>query len=87
VPAVKDAVAGLPEGALTDPICIENGCHLLRLIGTRPAGPAPLAEIRDELIKALRQQKQSQQETAYASSLLAKQPVSVNEVQLSRIAP
>jgi hypothetical protein len=46
-----------------------------------------LAEIRDELVKALRQQKQSQQETAYASRLLAKQPVSVNEVQLSRIAP
>jgi peptidylprolyl isomerase len=87
VPAVKSAVAGLQEGAMTDPICTDNGCHLVRLIATRPAGPAPLADIRDELVKALRQQKQSQEETAYASGLLAKQPVAVNEIQLSRMAP
>jgi peptidylprolyl isomerase len=87
VPAVKDAVAGLPEGAMADPLCIENGCHLIRLVATRPAGPAPLADVRDELIKALRQRKQAQEETEYASGLLTKQPVEVNEIQLSRIAP
>jgi len=87
VPAVKEAVAGLPEGAMADPLCIENGCHLIRLVATRPAGPAPLADIRDELIKALKQQKQAQVETAYASGLLTKQPVEVNEIQLSRLAP
>jgi peptidylprolyl isomerase len=87
VPAVKDLVAGLPEGALADPLCIENGCHLIRLLATRPAGPAPLADVRDELIKALKQQKQAQEETNYASGLLTKQPVEVNELELSRILP
>jgi peptidylprolyl isomerase len=87
VPAVKTAVAGLPEGVMADPLCIENGCHLLRLVATRPAGPAPLAAVKDDLVRALRQQKQQAEETAYANGLLAKQPVAINEIQLSHVAP
>jgi hypothetical protein len=86
VPAVKAAVSGLPEGGLTDPICTENGCHLIRLVATRPAGPAPLADVRDQIVQALRRQKQAALENAYASSLLEKQPIAINEIQLSRLA-
>jgi peptidylprolyl isomerase len=86
-PGVKPAVAGLLEGAISEPVCTENGCHLLRLLATRPAGPAPLATIHDALVRALRQQKQTADENAYASSLLAKQPVAINQIQLSRLAP
>jgi peptidylprolyl isomerase len=85
VPAVKAAVAGLPEGTTADPVCVENGCHLIRLVATRPAGPAPLADIRDELVRAMRQQKASQEATEYASGLLSKQPVEVNEIQVSHM--
>jgi peptidylprolyl isomerase len=85
VPAVKAAVAGLPEGGLTDPICTENGCHLIRLIATRPAGPAPLADVKADIIQALRRQKQAEEENAYASRLLEKQPIAINEIQLSHL--
>ncbi len=85
IPSVKSAIAGLPEGAMTDPVCTENGCHLIRLVATRPAGPAPLADIHDALVKAMRQQKQAELQRAYASSLLAKQPVAINEIELSRV--
>jgi hypothetical protein len=84
-PAIRMAVAGLPEGQITAPVCTETGCTLLKLIATRPAGPPPLAEIRETLIKAMRQQKQRQLEQAYANALLAKQPVRVNEIQLSHV--
>jgi peptidylprolyl isomerase len=87
LPAVKEAVAGLPEGAISDPLCMDNGCHLIRLVATRPAGPAPLPSVRDSLVRALRQQKQAAGENAYASGLLAKQPVAINEIQLSHLAP
>ena len=85
VPAVRDAVSGLLEGALTAPVCVENGCHLLRLIATRPAGPTPLPELRDGLTRALRSQKQAELERTYASTLLAKQPAQVNEIELSKL--
>lgn len=85
IPAVRPAVSGLQEGALADPVCTELGCHLIRLVATRPAGPAPLAEVRDSLVRALREQKLADQERAYASGLLSKQPVAVNEIELSRL--
>lgn len=86
VPAVKSAVLGLPEGAITDPLCTPTGCHLIRLVATRPAGPAPLAEVHDSLVRALRQQRQADAERAYASSFLAKQPVAINEIELAKLA-
>jgi parvulin-like peptidyl-prolyl isomerase len=86
VPAVKGAVSGLLEGGVSDPVCTDTGCHLIRLIATRPAGFAPLADVRDGLIRALRQQKQADAERAYASGLLQKQAVNINEIELSHLA-
>jgi peptidylprolyl isomerase len=84
-PAVKATIGGLQEGAVSDPVCLPAGCHLLRLVATRPAGPAPLAQVRDALIKALRQQKQEMGERAYVNGLLLKQPVRINEIALSQV--
>ena len=86
IPEVKSAVAGLLEGAVSEPVCTAGGCSLLRLIATRPAGPAPLASVHDQLARALRQQRLAQEEQAYADGLLAREPVRVNEIELARLA-
>ncbi len=86
LPAARDAVAGLLEGQVSAPVCSPAGCALLQLVATRPAGPAPLADVKDSLVRALRQQKQRQLEQAYSNVLLAKQPVQVNEIELSHLA-
>ena len=85
-PAIKGTVDGLQEGAVSDPVCTASGCHLIRLIATRPAGPAPLPEVKDALVRALRQQKEAEGERAYANTLMSKQAVQVNEIQLSHLA-
>jgi len=86
LPAAKDAAAGLLEGQISPPLCTANGCAILKLVATRPAGPAPLPDARDTLVRALRQQKQRQLEAAYETTLLARQPVQVNEIELSHLA-
>jgi peptidylprolyl isomerase len=85
LPAIRPVVTGLLEGAIASPICMDNGCHLIRLLATRPAGSAPLANIRDDLVRAMRQQKASREATAYASGLLLKEPVEINEIQVARM--
>jgi peptidylprolyl isomerase len=85
LPAARDAVSGLLEGQVSAPVCNPAGCALLQLTATRPAGPAQLADVRDGLIRALRQQKQRQLEQTYTNTLLAKQPVQVNEIELSHL--
>ncbi len=84
-PAAKDAVAGMLEGQVTPPLCTQPGCALLKLVATRPAGPAPLPEVRDGLVRLMRQQKERQGEQAYANTLLAQVPVRIDEIQLSHL--
>lgn len=83
--AAKKAVAGLPEGQVSPPVCTDAGCSILKLVATHPAGPPPLEDVRSGLIRLLREQKQRQGEQAVASQFLAKQPVRVDEIQLSQI--
>ncbi len=87
VPAVRAVAAGLAEGALSDPVRAPDGWHLLRLLGTRAAGPAPLAEVHDALVRALRQQKQQEAARGYVNDLLKAQPIQLNEIELARLAP
>ncbi len=83
--AARDAASGLLEGQVSAPVCTAGGCSALKLLGTRPAGPAPLADVRGDLVRALRQAKQQSGEQAYAGALLAKQPVRINEIELSHL--
>ncbi len=85
VEPVKSSVKGLPDGMISDAICTPAGCHLIELIATRPAGPAPLAEVRDQLVKALRQQRRATDQRAYADTMLKRDPVQVNEIELTRM--
>ena len=85
-PAARDAVSGLLEGQVSPPVCTKPGCALLKLVATRQAGPAPLAEVRDGLIRLLRQQKERQGEQDYANALLARAPVRIDEIALAQLA-
>lgn len=85
LPAARDAASGLLEGQVSAPVCTAAGCSTLKLLATRPAGPAPLADVREKLIAALRQAKQRAEAQAYENSLLEKQPVRINEIELSHV--
>lgn len=86
-PEARKAAAGLLEGQISEPFCTERGCGVVRLIATKPAGPAPLADARPTLVRALQQQKQREEAAAFETELLAHQPIQVNEIELSHLAP
>jgi parvulin-like peptidyl-prolyl isomerase len=83
-PAVRDAVAGMQEGAISDPLRTEDGWHLIRLLGTKPAAPAPLATVRPQLVQALRQQQMAATERKLIDDLLRRQPIRIDEIGLQR---
>jgi peptidylprolyl isomerase len=87
LPAVRGVVAGLlADGSVSEPIRAGDGWHLVRLLGTRPAAPATLAEVHDALVRALRQQRQQQNTQAYVDGLLRQEPIRLDEIQLSGLA-
>jgi peptidylprolyl isomerase len=87
VPAVKDAVAGLAENAVSDPVRSPEAWHVLKLLGTRPAGPAALADVKDGLVQGLRQARAQQLTRAYVDDLLRQEPIQLDEIELARALP
>jgi len=85
VPEIRDKVAGLPKDGVSDPIRVEDGWHIVKLLDTKAAGTAPLADIKPALIERLRQAKGQQLRQAYLGQLLQKDPPAINELALSRI--
>lgn len=85
VPEIRDKVSGLAKDGVSDPVRADDGWHLLKLLDTRPAGTAPLADIKPALIERLRQAQAQQLRQAYLAQLLQKDPPVLNELALSRI--
>ncbi|MFI4982730.1 MAG: peptidylprolyl isomerase [Nevskiales bacterium] len=81
-PPVRDAVAGMQEGAISEPLRTEDGWHLVHLIGTKPAAPAPLDVVHAQLVQALRRQRIAETERKLIEDLLSRQPVRINEIGL-----
>src|SRR5262249_4663978 len=82
VPEIRNEVAGMNKGEISDPILGSSGWHIVRLVDTKPAGPRPLAEVKDTLVATLRQRKIQELQQAYIAKLLEKSPVAVNEARL-----
>jgi len=82
---VRDVVGGLEEGAISEPIRTTEGFHLVRVDGTRPAAPAPLEEVRGQIVTALRQQRTQELTRVALNDMLRREPIQIDEIQLGRL--
>jgi len=85
LPALKDAVSGLQEGQLSEPVRGPQGWHVVKLLGTRPAAPAPLAEVRPSLVQALRRSRTTELQRLYLNELLRREPILIDELRINRL--
>jgi peptidylprolyl isomerase len=82
---MRNRLAGIARGEISDPIRSNQGWHILRVLDTKPAAPRALAEVRPAIVASLRQQRQQSEEQQYIVRLLQKTPVTLNEPQLRKI--
>jgi len=89
VPEIRQALTGLEKGAVTAPVRLSDGWHILRLVDMKPAGtePLPFAEAKAPLVAEMRRQKQAAERQAYITKLLQEKPPVINELVLSKLAP
>lgn len=86
-PEIKDAVAGLAKGAVSQPLKLADGWHVLKLVDTRPAGVRALADVREQLAARLRQERAQQLRRAVVQDLVRQNPAAINELALNRMSP
>jgi len=58
----------------------------VRVDGTRPAAPAPLEDVRAQIVAALRQQRTQELTRAALNDMLRREPIQIDEIQLGRLA-
>jgi peptidylprolyl isomerase len=86
-PEIRLALPTLAKGAVSAPIRLTNGWHIVQLLDSRPAGtePLPFAEVKSTLAEQMRRQRVTNERQAYVSGLLTKSPVVINELALSKL--
>ncbi|WDU65481.1 peptidylprolyl isomerase [Pseudomonas poae] len=85
VPQVRDAVARLKVGAVSEVVQSSAGFHVLKLTGQQPARTATLEELRPRLTEALRAQRQEQIAKAYLEGMLNTATLSIDGAELNKV--
>jgi parvulin-like peptidyl-prolyl isomerase len=85
IPGVRATVLGLAKGAVSAPVRVDGGWHIMKLLDTRPASRRPLSEVRAALVAQLRAERAQANRRAYLSRLLDEAPPVINELALSAL--
>ncbi|GER15665.1 peptidylprolyl isomerase [Variovorax boronicumulans] len=82
LPELRDTVARLKQGQVSEPVQAEAGFHIVKLLDTQPARTATLEEMKPQLQAALRQQRQQQLVQAYMAQLAPPAQLSIDSAAL-----
>ncbi|MDC7787025.1 peptidylprolyl isomerase [Rhodoplanes tepidamans] len=83
-PELRAILLGLAKNGVADPVQLDDGWHILKLVDTRAAATRPYDEVRDQLAGRLREERATQMRRAYMAELLRRTPPVVNEFALSK---
>lgn len=84
-PEIRALVIGLSKGGISEPIKLDDGWHILRLIDTKAAYTRTLPEVREALAQQMRTERAGALRRAYLAELLRQNPPVLNEFALSNL--
>ncbi len=84
-PEIRSKVTTLAKGALSEPVRLDDGWHILKCLDIKEPYTPALEDIRPELAQQLRTERAKANRQAYLAKLLQVNPVAVNELALSKL--
>jgi parvulin-like peptidyl-prolyl isomerase len=84
-PEVRSQVGSLTKNSVSEPIRLEDGWHILKVVDIKEAYTPILEEIHSALAQQLRTEKTQANSQAYLAKLLQQTPVAINELALSKV--
>ena len=84
-PEIRSAATSLSKGGTSDPIRMNDGWHVIRLVEVREPSTATLDEVKIPLTNELRSQRAQAVSKAYLAKLLQQNPVTLNEIAVSKL--
>lgn len=84
-PEIRSKLATLATNAVSEPIKLADGWHMVKVLEIKEAYLPELAEIREVLALQLRAERTKVNSQAYVARLTQENPVSVNELALPSV--
>lgn len=84
-PETRKAVVSLAKGAISAPIRLDDGWHILKMVDVKDAYTATLPEVKAQLAQRLREEKAKQLSQEYIAKLIEANPVAINEIAISKL--
>lgn len=84
-PEIKTAAAALGKGSVSDPIRLSDGWHVIKVLEVKEPYTATFDEVKGSLTRELRAQKAQVLGKAYLAKLLQENPVTLNEIAVSKL--
>jgi parvulin-like peptidyl-prolyl isomerase len=84
-PEIRAKLPALKLGLVSDPIRLNDGWHILKVLDTREARTPTLSEIRDRLTAELKAERARLKREQYLAALLKAHPPAINEIELGKI--
>ncbi|MFZ4764516.1 MAG: peptidylprolyl isomerase [Roseimicrobium sp.] len=86
-PEIRAQLPKLSLNAVSEPLQLDDGWHILKVLDVREPHTPTLDQVRPQLIRQLRSERSRANTQAYLTELLRENPVAVNELALSQLAP
>jgi parvulin-like peptidyl-prolyl isomerase len=74
----------LPKNGISDPIRINDGWHIVKLLDSKDVSPVPFDQVKGILVQQLRTQRVQKSIHDYLANLLTQHPVSIDEEVFSK---
>jgi parvulin-like peptidyl-prolyl isomerase len=84
-PEIRTQVMGLAKSATSEPIRLDDGWHILKLVDTKASYTRTLPEVHDQLVQEMRAERAKMLRQAYLGELLKQHPPVLNELALSAL--
>lgn len=84
-PEIRAQASGLKPGEIGDPIKLDDGYHVIKLLDTRADGTLALADVHDVLTTRLRDEQAATKRRAFLAKILTSNPPALNELSLAGV--
>lgn len=84
-PEIRPQVPTLALNAVSEPIKLDDGWHIIKLLDKKEATTPTLEQVRDQLAQQMRAEKAKANSQAYLAKLLQENPLAINELELSKV--
>jgi parvulin-like peptidyl-prolyl isomerase len=84
-PEIAAQIGKLNKGAVTQPIRLDDGWHILKVLDIKEPYTPTLDEIRPQLAQSMRSAQARSNSQQYVAQLLKDNPVQIDEISLSKV--